>query len=133
MIDIESQVYSSVVASLRGEFPEIETSSVEEYRPARFPFLCLREIDNYAYRNSQDSRSNENHDYITYQSDIYSTKKNGRKQEARAIQKELDTAMDRLGFTKISTVPMSDKEGTMYRLASRYTAVVSKNEVIYGR
>lgn len=131
MIDIESQVFTTAATALRGRFEGLEMSSAAEYRPSRFPFVSLREGDNYAYRPSQDSNSNENHSNVMYEADIYSTKETGKKQEARAIQAELDAVMDAMGFTKTTQQTMTDKEGTMVRITSRYTAVVSKSQVIY--
>lgn len=133
MIDIESQVFTTAATALRGRFEGLEMSSAPEYRPSRFPFVSLREGDNYVYRASQDSGSNENHANVMYEADIYSTKENGKKQEARAIQSALDEVMNAMGFTRTTMATMTDKEGTMVRISSRYTAVVSKNQVIYGR
>ena len=133
MIDIESQVYTKAATALRTAFSGIEMSSAAEYRPAKFPFVRLCEADNYSYRASQDSLSNENHANVMYEAEVYSIKKSGKKEEARAIQAELDKAMDEMGFVRTTMTTMVDKEGTMVRIVSRYTAVVSKNHVIYGR
>ena len=75
-----------------------------------------------------------NHARLMYEVNVYSNKQIGKKSECKAIFKVIDDEFATMGFTRILKEPISNLEdATIYRLAGRYTAVVSKNKEIYRR
>ena len=133
MVDIESQVYTKIASVLRSSFPGINVESVTTFAPASFPCACIEEADNAAYRSSQDTGSNENHAALMYEVNVFSNKKDKGKSECKAIFAVIDGVMERLGFTRSTKFPAPYDVPMTYRLVGRYTAVASKNNVIYRR
>lgn len=133
MIDIENAVFTKVKSALTKKFSNITVESVTTYSPSKFPFVCLEEMDNYAYRNSRDSGSNENHAVVVFEVNVYSNKTSKRKTECKAMIATVDEVMGELGFTRNSKTPINLDDATKYRIFARYTAVVSKNNTIYRR
>lgn len=133
MIDIENAVFTKVKSALTKKFSNITVESVTTYSPSKFPFVCLEETDNYAYRNSRDSGSNENHAVVVFEVNAYSNKTSKRKTECKAMITTVDEVMGELGFTRNSKTPINLDDATKYRIFARYTAVVSKNNTIYRR
>lgn len=133
MIDIENAVFTKVKSALTKKFSNITVESVTTYSPSKFPFVCLEETDNYAYRNSRDSGSNENHAVVVFEVNAYSNKTSKRKTECKAMIATVDEVMGELGFTRNSKTPINLDDATKYRIFARYTAVVSKNNTIYRR
>ena len=76
----------------------------------------------------------ENHVSVLYEVNIYSNKKVGKKAECREIAALIDERMLALGFTRkmLQPIPNLD-DATIYRMVGRYSAIVSKNKVIYRR
>ena len=133
MIDFEPEVFTAVKTALVAAYPTITVESVPNYEPASFPFVCIEEADNYAYRSSQDTASNENHVIVMYEITAYSNLQSGRKRECRKIMSVCDGVMDSLGFSRSGLTPVSIDEGSKYRMVARYTAVISRNGIIYRR
>lgn len=133
MIDIEHEVYQRVVNKLTSAFPKIYTYGEGMPLKAKFPCVIIEEADNYAYDKTQDSASLENHAVVMYEVNIYSNKVNGKKDECKKIQKIIDCQFEQMGFTRISKTSMSINNATVYRIISRYQAVVSKNKEIFRR
>ena len=133
MIDIENPVFTKVATALRTAFSGITVQGEENYSPSKFPFVSFVEADNYFYNATRDSASNENHDVLMYEINIFSNKTGGKKSQVRSIESVIDDAMNKMGFTKTSSTPMTSYDGTVYRRIARYTAIVSKNKVIFRR
>lgn len=133
MIDIEHEVYQRIVNKLTSAFPKIYTYGEGMPLKAKFPCVIIEEADNYAYDKTQDSASLENHAVVMYEVNIYSNKVNGKKDECKKIQKIIDCQFEQMGFTRISKTSMSINNATVYRIISRYQAVVSKNKEIFRR
>lgn len=133
MIDIESEVFTAISTALKAQFPGIAVESVTTYRPSKFPCVCIEEADNYSYRQSRDSKSNDNHSTVAYEINAYSNKTSGKKTECKAILAVVDDIMIGLGFTRNTKAPINLDDNLMYRLFARYTAVVSKDRTIYRR
>lgn len=133
MIDIEKEVFMKVATALREQFPKITVENVTTYSPSKFPFVCIEEADNYTHTPSQDSGSNENHAIVMYEVNIYSNKASGKKAECKAILAVVDEVMIGLGFTRNTAQPFDSDNATKHRIFARYSAVVSKNHVIYRR
>ena len=133
MVDVEPQVFTKAATALRAEISGITVSGVEDYAPSKLPFCSLVEADNYSYLPSRDTASNENHVNVMYEANIFSAKKGGKKAEAKAIEAVLDNVMNEMGFTKMSSTPIPEGDGTRTRRVIRYSAVISTNETIYRR
>lgn len=133
MNDIESSVFTTVAAALREMFPRITVESVTTYSPSKFPFVCIEETDDYTYKKTRDSGSNENHSVAVFEVNAYSNRAGGKKAECKAIIAAVDKIMNGLGFTRTTKNPISLDNATKYRIFARYTAVVSKKQTIYRR
>ena len=133
MIDVERSIYQRVVNKLYTSFPHIYTYAEGMPVKAKFPCVVIEEADNYSYQQTQDTASNENHAVLMYEVNVYSNKTNGKKDECKAIQKIIDEEFNAIGFSRLSTNSFSLNDATLYRIVSRYTAVVSKDEKIYRR
>ena len=69
-----------------------------------------------------------------FELNVYSNKTKGKKAECKAIAALVDSELARLGFTRtmLNPIPNMD-DATIYRMLGRYTAKVSKENVIYRR
>lgn len=68
-----------------------------------------------------------------YEVNVYSNKTSGKKAECRAIAAVIDDILLGLGFTRTMKNPVSMDDATIYRMVTRYTAVVSIDQTIYRR
>lgn len=134
MIDIESEIFSIVSKAVRSKYPKIYMTGEYIKVPPSFPCVSLIEADNQVYRNTRTTDSNENHVQVTYEVDVYSNKKTGRKSECKTILALIDNLMIDLGFTRSLLTPVPNEEdATVYRMVARYRAIVSKDKIIYRR
>lgn len=101
MIDIESIVFDTVYKAVKSKFPKAEVKSVYVESAAEFPCVCVVEDDNRTFQKTLDGSLNEHHAELLYTVTVYSNKKNGKKEEARAIAKVIDEAMQGMKFTRI--------------------------------
>ena len=134
MIDIENRVFNSVTTEVRAKYPDIYMVGEYVKTPPKFPCVSLVEMDNQSYQRTEDSGSSENHASVMYEVNVYSNKTNGKKAECKAIIALIDEQMLALGFarTMLQPIPNLD-DATIYRMVGRYSAVISKNKVIYRR
>lgn len=134
MIDVENEVFNTVAKAVRATYKDIHMVGEYVMTPPKFPSVSLVEMDNQSYQNTEDSGSSENHASLMYEVDIYSNKKVGKKAECKAIAKIIDEQMLALGFVRrfLQPIPNLD-DATIYRIKGRYSAIVSKDEVIYRR
>lgn len=134
MIDVENEIFNSVATDLRVEYPDIYMVGEYVKTPPKFPCVSLVEMDNRSYQQTEDSGSVENHASIMYEVNIYSNKTVGKKAECKAIAALIDEQMLALGFarTMLQPIPNLD-DATIYRMVGRYSAVISKDKVIYRR
>ena len=134
MIDVENEVFNSVATDVRAKYPD--TYMVGEYvkTPPKFPCVSLVEMDNKSYQQTEDSGSVENHASLMYEVNIYSNKAVGKKAECKALAALIDERMMALGFarTMLQPIPNLD-DATIYRMVGRYSAIISKNKVLYRR
>lgn len=138
MINIESEVFSTVATALRSAFPGppmIFVSSESVAAPPSYPAATLVEQDNSTYQRSLDSSGSEKHAVVMYEANAYSNLGSGKKKQTRAIMAIIDDEMQDMGFVRIGSspaeVPNADK--TIYRMVARYRATVSKNKTIHRR
>lgn len=134
MINCENEIFSTIWNAVRTAYPSVFMSSEYVRTPPKFPFVSLIEMSNTVYERTQTSGSLENHASLMYEVNIYSNKKSGKKSECKAIAALIDNEMATLGFsrTMLQPVPNMD-DATIYRMTGRYTAVISKDKVIYRR
>lgn len=133
MIDIESSVFNRVRDAVLAQYPDAFIVGKEIRTPSKFPCVSIVESDNYALSRTQDSDSMENHAYVMYEVNVYSTKKNTSKTECKSIMQIVDTEFARIGFTRSMKRPLSMDDATKFRVIARYTAVVGTDNKIYGR
>lgn len=135
MIDVESEVFSTVAMAVRTQHPNAFVTGEEVATPPRFPCVVLREMDNSTYQRTLDSSSAENHAQLMYQVDVYSNLAIGKKSQCREIVALVDTAMQSLGFVRIGSGPMEipSAHKTIYRMVARYRGTISKDFMMYRR
>lgn len=132
MIDVESQVFDYVAKRLKSAFPGIVVTGEYVKAPSSFPCVSLIEMDNSQYRATQSSSSNENHASLMYEMNVYSNKARRKKSECKEIAAVADDAMATLGFTRTMLNPVPNlNDATIHRIVGRYTAIVSRDEVIF--
>lgn len=134
MIDIENEIFNSVATEVRNKYPGIYVVGEYVKTPPNFPCVSLVEMDNQSYQRTEDSGSTENHVSVMYEVNIYSNKTVGKKTECKAIAALIDERMLALGFarTMLQPIPNMD-DATIYRMVGRYSAVISKDKVLYRR
>jgi hypothetical protein len=134
MIDVENEVFNTIATVVRAKYPDIYMVGEYVKTPPRFPCSSIVEMDNQTYQQTEDSGSSENHASVMYEVNTYSNKTVGKKAECKAIMALIDEQMLALGFarTMLQPIPNLD-DATIYRMVGRYSAVISKNKVIYRR
>ena len=134
MIDYENEIFNTVATVVRAKYPDIYMVGEYVKTPPKFPFISLVEMDNRSYQRTEDSGSSENHVSVMYEVNVYSNKAVGKKSECKAIAALIDEQMLALGFarTMLQPIPNMD-DATIYRMVGRYSAIISKNKVIYRR
>lgn len=133
MIDIENEVFTKIASELRSQFTGINVYGEDVRSPSQFPCVSVVEADNYTVKSTQDSGSNENHAKLMYEVNVYSNKTSGKKTECKEILSVIDDILLGLGFTRTMKNPVSMDDATIYRMVTRYTAIVSTNQTIYRR
>lgn len=126
MIDIESIVFDTVYKAVKSKFPKAEVKSIYVESAAEFPCVCVVEDDNRTFQKTLDGSLNEHHAELLYTVTVYSNKKNGKKEEARAIAKVIDEAMQGMKFTRIMLNQIPNIDQRIYRIVGRYRAIVSE-------
>ena len=134
MIDYENEIFNTVATVVRAKYPDIYMVGEYVKTPPKFPFVSLVEMDNQSYQRTEDSGSSENHVSVMYEVNIYSNKTVGKKTECKEIAAVIDEQMLALGFARTMLQPISNlDDATIYRMVGRYSAIISKNKVIYRR
>ena len=134
MIDIENEVFNSVATEVRANYPNSYVVGEYVKTPPKFPSVSIIEMDNKSYQQTEDSGSSENHASVMYEVNVYSNKSVGKKTECKEIIALIDERMLALGFarTMLQPIPNLD-DATIYRMTGRYSAIISKNKMIYRR
>ena len=132
MIDIENKVLNDVFAAVRSAFPECQCYGEYVAVPAAFPCVTLYEADNSTYKRSQDDDLQEHHAHVMYECNVYSDKQSGKKAEARAIAKLVDTTMQSMKFTRTFFQPLPNLDRTIFRITLRWEAVAGEPIVTDG-
>ncbi len=128
MTNIENDVFTAVATAVREQFPGIYIVGEYVPAPAKFPAVMLYEADNYVVRDGSTVRIDD-FVRVMYSVSVFSNKTTGKKSEAKAIADFIDAQMTRLGFTRTSRTQVPNlADATIYRLESRYEAVVGDGQ-----
>ena len=134
MIDIESELFTTISTALRQEYSGIYVAGEYVPQPPTFPAVMIVEMDNTVLRSGSDSSTIENFADVMYQVDVYSNKHAGRKAECKAIIGSIDEQFALYGFTRSFLNPVQNmNDATIYRMTARYRAVVGKDKTVYRR
>lgn len=134
MINIENEIFDDVSTKVRTSVSDVFMSGEYVKSPPHFPAVSLVEMSNSTYGSTITSSETENHSVLMYEVNVYSNKKTGKKSECRKILSIIDDAMRSLGFTRSMLEPIPNiNDATIYRMVARYTAIVSKDKVIFRR
>jgi hypothetical protein len=134
MIDVENEIFNKVSTSVRAKFPSANITGEYVKSPSSFPHISLEEADNSVFSNTQTSTEYENHGVLLYEVNVYSNKISGKKTECKEIMSIIDAEMLFMGFTRILLQPIPNMDNaTIYRMTARYTAIISKDKMIYRR
>ena len=132
MISIFNELYTLLVNALTSHDSEIETSSVYQNVPSKYPFVSFEEIDNSVYEQGSDDEEIENFVNVDYEVNIY-TQNPQKKSKGEKIAQVVDTLMKSKGFIRTTKNAFQDTNETTYRIVIRYSGVVSKDNVVYRR
>ena len=134
MINVENEIFDRVASAVRAVYPSVFISGEYIRTPSKFPFVSFIEMSNTAYDRTQSSGGLENHASLMYEVNVYSNKTSGKKSECKAIVALIDNELATLGFSRTMLQPIPNMDdATIYRITGRYTAVISKEKVIYRR
>lgn len=134
MIDAESEIFTEVSKKVRAKYPKIFMTGEYVSAPSSFPCVSLVEVDNATFRKTQSTEGRENHAAVSYELNVYSNKKNGKKAECKEIAAFVDELLAELNFTRTMLEPIPNAENaTIYRMLGRYRAVIDRNHTIYRR
>ena len=132
MIDIFNETYNDLVGALAGLVDESNCSSMHVNMPTEFPFVSLEEIGNSVNQRGMDCCEIENFSDIDFEINIY-TRGDTRKTNAKEILQVVDTFFRQLGFIRMSKNEIQEDNGATYHIIVRYSAVVSKDHIVYRR
>lgn len=134
MIDVENEIFASVANPLREKYENIFITSEYVKSPPSFPCVSIIEMDNVVYQKTGTTDVMENHAQLLYEINVYSNKTTGKKTEVKKIIKGIDKIFGQIGFTRIMSAPVpNEQNNSIYRMVSRYRAVVSTNKTIFRR
>ena len=134
MIDNESMIFDLIQDGLDAAgLGDVELLDRTVLAPSVFPCVCVENIDNYTYRRTIDSGSNENHAVSVYEVNVYSNKQRGKREQCKKLFAAVSDVLTGLGFTRNSMNPKKMDDATVYRLVGRFTGIVSELGEIYRR
>ena len=134
MIDIENEIYTAVRNAVLTAYPSASVSGSYDPVPSAFPHLSIECTDNSVYERLETSEEMENGSSVIYELNGYSNKQNGKKAECKALMETADAVMKAYGFRRTSSRPTPNlADASIYRMTATYTAVVSKDKIIYRR
>lgn len=131
MIDVEADVFRTVAAAL----PSGTTCRSSYQNTSRkFPLVTVDEIGNAAQSRFEDTSGDENVSVVSYEVNVFSNAEGAKKKQAKGILSAVDTAMQSLGFERVSCQPTPNlADATIFRITARYRALIDKNKIVYRR
>lgn len=128
MADVEIDVFNYVYQSVVSLVPTGGFKNEYVAAPSKFPFATLMEMDNYTNPDRRSSASTEDSAIVMYEANSYAMDKLA----CRSLMDAINTAMDKLGFLRISQRPTPNLEDpNVYRITARYRAEADANKTIY--
>ena len=105
MIDKSNEIFTLVATRLREEFEGITVLGENIDTPSKFPTATIDEIYNVPVE--EDTRALNEYAYVRYRVQVFSSKANGKRSEARKIYKVIDEVLQEINFKckSMSTTP----------------------------
>lgn len=131
MIDIENYVVTQLTEAILEKYPQAVVLGDYLEELASFPTVTITEIRNATLTRMQDEEPTEHYATVTYEVNVYSNARIGKKEVCKDILDICDSVLFPLKFVKGLTrrLPAIDHSRTVYRMYSRYTVVVDEGEV----
>ena len=134
MIDYELQVFNICAEALERELPGVVlTNRITIGMPSEFPSCCIAESNNAVADEYIDSSGIEQAARVTYGVDIFSNKRVGAKQEAKAIFQVVDHVLYSLNLTRRFVDSYTYEDGTIYRIVASYEGIFDVDGNLYRR
>ena len=125
------RVFNEVLTGVKTEISPITISRKYTKKPAAFPHVTMREIDNTVYRASQDFQTVENDINWACQFDIYSNLSSGAETQCEGICDSIDTYMASIGMSRFAYEWLDDLQNAeLTRLVTRYSGVISTDKKV---
>ena len=135
MIDYESLIFDAIRTKFRTVYTEQQVTMASEYikEPAQLPFVSIEQIDNYSVQKAMDTE-NENLAIVSFDINVYTNNRTGKKRLAKEIMAVLDDIMISLNFIRVQLHPTPDfLDATVYRIMGRYRVAIDKDGKLYRR
>lgn len=131
MIDIENSIVDRVRTALLTDFPNksIAVLNATPEAIAKFPAVCINELENTTYSRNRDLTSEESFADIVYQVDIFVNDGSGAKTLAKQIGASVDKVLYGLRFSRTMFTQLPNTDRTIIRYTGRYRAVVSAPKI----
>ena len=131
MVDIENYIFTRLTEAILLKYPNANVVNDPIEEMAGYPAVTITEIGNATLRRMQDEAPVEHYVTVTYEVNVYSNERIGKMNVCKDILNIVDGVMLGMKFTKGLTrrLPAVDHSRTVYRMYSRYTAVVDEGTV----
>lgn len=127
MITIENKVVDSIITALATGYPSATVGSEYTRTTARLPYVEVVEMDNSVFERASTLSQIEVMAQLTYEIQIFSNKKSGRKAECKAIAAIVDGVMEGMGFYRIMlNQVLNYEDATIYRMVGRWRKIQEK-------
>lgn len=127
MITIENIVTDEIITALATAYPSATVGSEYTRTTARFPYVQVVEMDNSVLESASTLSTIEVMATLTYEIQIFSNKKSGRKAECKALAAIVDDVMESLGFYRIMlNQVLNYEDATVYRMVGRWRKIQVK-------
>lgn len=127
MITIENKVVDAIVTELATAYPTAKVGSEYTRTVSKFPYVEVVEMDNSVLQRASYLSKIEVMAQLTYEINIFSNKKDGRKAECKAIAEIVDGVMESLGFYRMMlNQVLNYEDATIYRMVGRWQKIQAK-------
>lgn len=137
MIDWENKIFNYIATKLRKKFAGIYVvgeNSMVTADNSSFPAVSIVQRTNAVKSETADSGSLENHADVMFEVDAYSNLSKGKKQQAKEITAVVSDLFMEIGFARTFCQPLDNlAEVSIFRMKSRYKAVIGKDGLVYTK
>lgn len=127
MISIENQVVDEIITALATAYPTATVGSEYTRTSSKFPFVEVVEMDNSVLQRASTLSQIEVMATLTYEIQIFSNKKSGKKAECKTIAAIVDGVMESLGFYRMMlNQVLNYEDATIYRMVGRWQKIQGK-------